>query len=361
MVEDEVALKLTCLAQHIIMVNTRRNASKGSGLVVSVQLEGLMDIVRLGRRKLVKIACREYVKQYNVKFRVKSSRKQRSKEGLLKCSWGGRALKLRTAKQLKSFATQFNEGYEDDYFTSKLRSRRNHGKLWKGRLLADEESSADEADEYEDEADGEEKLLKQTSVGQTLSGTAKCRAFENAAEEETKGETLEEDAVHKKAMEQHYEVKEQVDVIKTLGSVSPSHWCSAVASYTLNSAKKRLQDTPKKAEWRSPSPSLLTEKQHAAFQARKLKEINSRKGKSRKKNLVKCLQKDFAKEVFVKKDDFAKEESVKKESTGFLGPAQGNFRKTGLDFVKLLSQTNCVAKQKEEECSESESEEYFSD
>jgi len=323
-----------------------------------------MDIVRLGRRKLVYSACREYVKQYNVKFTVKGSRrKQRGERGLLKCSFGGRALKLRTVKQMKHFASKYDEGHEDDYFTTRLRSRRKHGKLWQGRLLADEESSADEADEDEDEADGEEKLLKQTSVGQTLRGSVKCQAFENAAEEETKGKTktLEEDAVQKKAMMQHYEVKEHVEVTKTSGSVSPSHWCSAVASYTLKSSKKRLQDTPKKAEWRSPSPSLLTEKQHAAFQARKLKEINSRKGKLRKKNLVKCLQKDFAKEVFVKKDDFSKEVSVKKESTGFLGPAQGNFRKTRLDFVKLLSQTNCVAKQKEEECSESESEEYFSD
>jgi len=323
-----------------------------------------MDIVRLGRRKLVYSACREYVKQYNVKFTVKESRrKQRGERGLLKCSFGGKALKLRTVKQMKHFASKYDEGHEDDYFTTRLRSRRKHGKLWQGRLLADEESSADEADEDEDEADGEEKLLKQTSVGQTLRGSVKCQAFENAAEEETKGKTktLEEDAVQKKAMMQHYEVKEHVEVTKTSGSVSPSHWCSAVASYTLKSSKKRLQDTPKKAEWRSPSPSLLTEKQHAAFQARKLKEINSRKGKLRKKNLVKCLQKDFAKEVFVKKDDFSKEVSVKKESTGFLGPAQGNFRKTRLDFVKLLSQTNCVAKQKEEECSESESEEYFSD
>jgi len=323
--------------------------------MVSVQLEGLMDIIRLGRRKLVKIARREYVKQYNVKFTVKESRrKQRGERGLLKCSFGGRALKLRTVKQMKHFASKYDEGHEDDYFTTRLRSRRKHGKLWQGRLLADEESSADEADEDEDEADGEEKLLKQTSVGQTLIGTVKCQAFENAAEEETKGKALEGDALLKKAMEQ------VVDVVKTPGSVSPSHWCSAVASYTLVSSKKRMQDTPKKAEWRSPSPSLLTEKQHAAFQARKLKEINSRTGKSRKKSLVKCLQKDFVNEVFVKKYDFAKEVSVKEESSELIGLAH-NCGKTGLDLVKLLSQTNCVAKQKEEECSESESEEYFSD
>ena len=319
-----------------------------------------MDIVRLGRRKLVKTACREYVKQYNVKFRVKSSRKQRSKEGLLKCSWGGRVLKLRTAKQMKNLATKFNEGHEDDYFATKLRSRRKHVKLWEGKLLADEESSADEADEDEDEADREDTSSKQSSFGQILRGTVEWQAFQNAAGEETKGETLEEDVVQNKAMEQHYEVKEQVEVTKTLGSVSPSHWCSAVASYTLKSSKKRLQDTPKKAEWCSPSPSLLTEKQHAIFQARKLKEINSRTGKSRKMNLVKCLQKDFVKEVFVKEYDFAKEVSVKEDSSELIGLAH-NCRKTGLDIVKLLSQTNCVAKQKEEECSESESEEYFSD
>ena len=77
-------------------------------------------------------------------------------------------------------------------------------------------------------------------------------------------------------------------------------------------------------------------------------------------NLVKCLQKDFVKEVFVKEHDFAKEVSVKEDSSEMIGLAH-NRKKTGLNFVKLLSQINCVAKQREEECSESESEEYFSD
>ena len=125
--------------------------------MVSVQLQGLMDIVRMGKKMAVNFACREHVKQFNVNFRVKSSRTQRQRgrgksQGLVKCSKAGKAPKFRTAKQMKHnkhLASKLNEGQEDDYFATKLRSRRKFGRFWKGRLLADEESSSDEADEYD--------------------------------------------------------------------------------------------------------------------------------------------------------------------------------------------------------------------
>jgi len=324
------------------MVKTRQNAPKRRGLVVSVQLQGLMDIIWMEKKKPVNIACRKYVKQFNVKFQGQSSRKQRGK-----CCLGGKGVKLRQAAK-----HNFSEGDEDDYFATKLRSRRKFDRFWKGRLLADEESSADEAEEGD-------IFSKLTSLKETV----ECKPFENPAVEESAacdmGKTLEEDGVQRKAMAKHFEVKGPVKVAKNLGNVSPSPWCCAVASYTSKAYKTRMHGTPKL--WRSPSPSLLTEKQHAAFQSRKLKEINSRKGKSRKTNLVKCLQKDFAKEVFVKKDDFASEVSVKKCGIGFLGFAD-NCMETRRGFGALLAQINCDSKQKEGDCSESDcEEEYFSD
>ena len=79
-------------------------------------------------------------------------------------------------------------------------------------------------------------------------------------------------------------------------------------------------------------------------------------------NLVKCLQKDFIKEeVFVKKDDFVSEVSVKKSGIGLLGSAQSWQLETGGGFGGLLAQINCAVEQKEEDCSGSECEEYFSD
>ena len=169
----------------------------------------------------------------------------------------------------------------------------------------------------------------------------------------------EEESVQRKAMEQHIEVKGPVKMGKNLGNTSPSHWCSAVASYTSKAARTR-HDTPKL--WRSPSPRMWTEKQHAVFQSRKLKEINGRNGKSRKMNLVKCLQKDFIKEeLCVKKGDFVSEVSVKKGGIGLLGSAQSWQLETGGGFGGLLAQINCAVEQKEEDCSGSECEEYFSD
>ena len=334
------------------MVKTRQNAPKRRGLVVSVQLQGLLDIVRMEKKKPVDIACREYVKQFNVKFQVKSSRKQRGR-----CCLGGKGAKLRrAAKQgMHNKVLASSEGHEDDYFATKLRSRWKFGRFWKGRLLADEESSSDE----EEEGD---IFSKPTSMGQSLKETVESKPFEILGVEESTaydmGKTLEEDGVQRKAMGKHFEVKGPVKVTENLGNVSPSPWCCAVASYTSKASRARMHGTPKL--WRSPSPSLVTEKQHAAFQSRKLKEINSRIGKSRKTNLVKCLQKDFDEEVFVKKEDFASDVSVKKCSIGFLASAD-NCMETGRGFGALLAQINCAIKQKEGDCSESECEEYFSD
>ena len=257
------------------------------------------------------------------KLRVNSSRRKGMSDGLLQCRLEERPSKRWTVKkilQLNKLDAKFNEGHEDDYFSSKSNSRRKCGKkLWTGKLLPDDDQSSDE----------EELSLKQTPVGQTVDH----KDFDNSAEKEDN---------FKKTMEEHSEVKEFVEESKVEGSASPSHWCSAVASYTLEANNRRNHKTSKKAEWRSPSPSVLTEKQHAAFQARKLKEINNRKGKSRKTYLVRCLQEDF----------------VKKENSGSFG-AVPNCKKT--DFGSLLTQIKCFAMQKEEECSESEVEEYFSE
>ena len=113
--------------------------------------------------------------------------------------------------QLNKLDAKFNEGHEDDYFSSKSNSRRKCGKkLWTGKLLPDDDQSSDE----------EELSLKQTPVGQTVDH----KDFDNSAEKEDN---------FKKTMEEHSEVKEFVEESKVEGSASPSHWCSAVASYTL--------------------------------------------------------------------------------------------------------------------------------
>jgi len=319
---------------------------------VSVQLQGLLDIVQVGKKNL---ACREYVKQFNVKFRVKSSRKERGvAQKLLKSSLGGKAVKLRVVKQMmhkKHLAS--SKGHEDDYFATNFRRRRKFGWLWKGRLLADEESSSDEADE------GDE-LPNLTSVGQPPKETVECKPFEYTALEESApcgmGKTQEKDIVQRKAMEEKFEGQGPVKVVRSRGNVSlsPSPWCSAAASYTSKATRRRINGTPKL--WRSPSPTLLTEKQHAAFQSRKLKEINN----VRKTNLVKCLQKDFVGEVSVKKDDFVSEVSVKKDGIGFLTSAD-NWMEIGAGLGALLAEINCTVERKEKDCSDSECEEYFSD
>ena len=333
-----------------MVMRTRQNAPKRKGLVVSVQLQGLMDILRMEKKKSVNIACsREYVKQFNVNFKVKSGRMLRGRskpQGMVKCSLGGKVFKIRTTKQKqmknkKHLVSKFDEGRNDDYFATRKR-RRKFGWFWKGKLLPDKGSSSDEADE-------DDQLSELTFVEQSKK--------EDPEEKDSMAygvrKILEENSVQRQAVDQTFEVKGPQKMGRSFVNVSPSHWCSAVASYNSRVARMR-HGTPKL--WRSPSPRLWTEKQHAAFQSRKLKEISSRNGKSRNVNLVKCLQKEFNKEeVFVKKDDIVSMEK------GGNGSAQSWQLKTGGGFGGLLAKINCAVVQKEEDCSGSECEEYFSD
>ena len=82
------------------------------------------------------------------KLRVKSSKRKGMSDGLLQCRLEERPSKRWTVKkilQLNKLDAKFNEGHEDDYFSSKSNSRRKCGKkLWTGKLLPDDDQSSDE-------------------------------------------------------------------------------------------------------------------------------------------------------------------------------------------------------------------------
>ena len=306
------------------MVTTRRNVPKTKGLVVSVQLQGLMDIAPLERKK-------HGIKEGKGGFQniigvLKKSRRRITRMGQRPSGFYRKGLAKRkmTGKQMlieKQLASAFNKDHEDDYFDTKLRKSWGSGNLWKVKLLTDQ--SWDEAQPLPNHAEEQE-----TSP-----------AFKSEEARESKFPVL----------------------VDQKESVSPSHWCSAVASFSWKTRgrKKRIEeDTPRHARWQSPSPRRWNEKQQSTFQARKLKEIiNHKKGNLRKINLVRSLQLDFDKVP-----------TVKKNTTGPLGPsgqnrdANGNFEIKKNHFEPLVELVrSCLDSPKEEESLTSDCEEYFSD
>ena len=305
------------------MVTTRRNVPKTRGPVVSVQLQGLMDIAPLERRKHGNKEGKGGFQ--NIIGVLKKSRKRMTRTGQRPSDFCRKGLAKRkmTGKQIlieKQLASAFNKDHEDDYFDTKFRKRWSPGYPWKVKLLTDQ--SWDEAQPLPNHAEEQED----------------SPAFKSEEARESKFPVL----------------------VDQKDSVSPSHWCSAVASlsWKTKGRKKGIEDdTPRHAQWQSPSPRRWNEKQQSIFQARKLKEIINHKTGMRKVNLVRSLQLDFDKVL-----------TVKKNTTGPLGPSgqnrdvNGNFETKKNHFEPLVeSVRSCWFSPKEEESLDSDCEEYFSD
>ena len=305
------------------MVTTRRNVPKTRGPVVSVQLQGLMDIAPLERRKHGNKEGKGGFQ--NIIGVLKKSRKRMTRTGQRASDFCRKGLAKRkmTGKQIlieKQLASAFNKDHEDDYFDTKFRKRWSPGYPWKVKLLTDQ--SWDEAQPLPNHAEEQED----------------SPAFKSEEARESKFPVL----------------------VDQKDSVSPSHWCSAVASlsWKTKGRKKGIEDdTPRHAQWQSPSPRRWNEKQQSIFQARKLKEIINHKTGMRKVNLVRSLQLDFDKVL-----------TVKKNTTGPLGPSgqnrdvNGNFETKKNHFEPLVeSVRSCWFSPKEEESLDSDCEEYFSD
>ena len=306
------------------MVTTRRNVPKTRGLVVSVQLQGLMDIAPLERRKHGNKEGKE--KFQNIIGVLKKSRKRMTRMRQRQSDFCRKGLAKRkmTGKQIlieKQLASAFNKDHEDDYFDSKFRKRWSSGNPWKVKLLTDQ--SWDEAQPLPNHIEEQEA----------------SPAFKSEEARESKFSVL----------------------VNQKDNVSPSHWCSAVASrsWKTRGRKKRIEeDTPRHAQWQSPSPRRWNEKQRSTFQARKLKEIiNHKTGNLRKVNLVRSLQTDFDKVPFVKKN-----------ITGPLGLSgqnrdlNGNLEIKKNHFESLVERVkSSLDSPKEEESINGDCEEYFSD
>ena len=225
------------------MVTTRRNVPKTRGPVVSVQLQGLMDIAPLERRKHGNKEGKGGFQ--NIIGVLKKSRKRMTRTGQRPSDFSRKGLAKRkiTGKQMlieKQLASAFNKDHEDDYFDTNLRKRWSSGNPWKVKLLTDQ--SWDEAQPLPNHAEEQEA----------------SPAFKSEEARESKFSVL----------------------VNQKDSVSPSHWCSAVASrsWKTRGRKKRIEeDTPRHAQWQSPSPRRWNEKQRSTFQARKLKEIINHK------------------------------------------------------------------------------------
>jgi len=305
------------------MVTTRRNVPKTRGLVVSVQLQGLMDIAPLERRKHGNKEGKGGLQ--NIIGVLRKSRRRTTRMGQRPPDLYRKGLAKRkmTGKQMlieKQLASAFNKDHEDDYFDTNFRKRWGCGNLCKVKLLTDQ--SWDEAQPLPNHAEEQE-----TSP-----------AFKSEEARESKFSVL----------------------VDQKDSVSPSHWCSAVASFSWETRGRKKgieEDTPRHAQWQSPSPRRWNEKQRSTFQARKLKEIIHHKTGMRKVNLVRALQMDFDKEPIVKKNT-----TGPLDSSGQNRDVNGNIKIKKNHFESLVEKVrSSLDRPKEEESLNSDCEEYFSD